>query len=117
MTLLKKMYILEEIKIKGITMKNTLKADFSIIVNNPNYLLIRDNSDKTQTMSVTNDAENVVKFLSDKGFLFKNTILYYIDTMGRVDILEHDGKGNFIGFKSGYANKNEFYNKVVKNRH
>ena len=59
-------------------------------------------------MTVTNDAEAVVKFLKDNVILVGNAILYYIDTDGRVDILEHDGKGNFTGFKSGYASLDDF---------
>ena len=75
-------------------MYDRLKADFSLVMNTPDWVLIRDNANETQTMSVTNDAENVVKFLKDKAILIGDSILYYIDTDGRVDILEHDGNGN-----------------------
>jgi len=85
------------------------KSSFNLVFNTPEWVLIRDNSDEMQTMSVTNDAENVVMFLKENGLLFKDTILYYVDTMGRVDILEHDGKGNFTGFKSGFESEEEFY--------
>jgi hypothetical protein len=86
-----------------------LKADFSLVMNTPDWVLIRDNAVEKQTMSVTNDAENVVRFLKDKAILISNSILYYIDTDGRVDILKHDGNGNFTGFKAGYESVEEFY--------
>jgi len=85
------------------------KSSFTLEFNTPEWVLIRDNSNEMQTMSVTNDAENVVMFLKENALLFKDTILYYIDTTGRVDILEHDGKGNFTGFKSGFENQEEFF--------
>ena len=90
-------------------MYDRLKADFSLVMNTPDWVLIRDNANETQTMSVTNDAENVVKFLKDKEILIGDSILYYIDTDNRVDILEHDGNGTFTGFKAGYENEEEFW--------
>jgi len=87
-----------------------LRASFSLVFNTPERVLIRDNAVEKQTMSVTNDAENVVTFLKENVLLMNDTILYYIDTDGRVDILEHDGNGNFIDFKLGFENEDEFYN-------
>ena len=87
-----------------------LKSDFNMEFSNKHCLLIRDRSAIEQKMSITNDAENVVVFLYNLNFLSKNTELYYIDTTGRVDILEHDGQGKFTGFKPGYENEDEFYN-------
>jgi hypothetical protein len=49
-------------------------------------------------------------FLKENALLFKDTILYYIDTDGRVDILEHDGNGNFTGFKPGFDSEEDFFN-------
>lgn len=86
-----------------------LKSDFFVVINTPEFVLIRDNANWKKTMTVTNDAENVVKFLKETATLFKDTILYYIDTDGRVDILEHDGNGNFTGFKPGFENEDIFY--------
>jgi len=86
-----------------------MKANFSLRHNDLSYVLIQDNANEMNTMSVTNDAENVVKFLKDKAILIGDAILYYIDTDGRVDILEHDGEGNFTGFKLGFPNENEFH--------
>lgn len=87
-----------------------LKSNFSMVMSNNDFVLIRDRSAMEQSMSVTNDAETVVEFLHKMTFLKKNTELYYIDTTGRVDILEHDGKGIFTGFKSGFENEDEFHN-------
>jgi hypothetical protein len=89
-----------------------LKSDFHIVMTTPEWVLIRDNANTCQTMSITNDAENVVKFLKENAILIANSILYYIDTDGRVDILEHDGQGNFIDFKPGYESEDKFYNSI-----
>jgi len=90
-------------------MYDRLKANFSLIHNNLSYVLIQDNANEMNTMSVTNDAENVVKFLKDKAILIGDATLYYIDTDGRVDILEHDGEGNFTCFRPGFPNEAEFH--------
>ena len=90
-------------------MYDRLKSSFTLRFNNLSYVLISDNSNELQTMSVTNDAENVVKYLKDNAVLIGNAILYYVDTDGRVDILEHDGNGTFTGFKAGYENEEEFW--------
>ena len=99
---------------------NKLKSDFHLVMNTPEFVLIRDNANWKKTMSVTNDAENVVKYLKDIALLMTDTILYYIDTDGRVDILEHDGNGNFTNFKPGHENEDEFYRAMgvpdVKNK-
>ena len=71
--------------------------------------MIRDNAVEMETMSVTNDAEAVVAFLKEHAILIGDSKLYYIDTDGRVDILEHDGNGNFTGFKFGYNNEEKFW--------
>ena len=57
-------------------------------------------------MSVTNDAENIVKWAIENRFA-KNKKIYYIDTENRVDELEHNEK-EFIGFKRGYDNIDKF---------
>ena len=88
------------------------RANFTLVHSTPKWILIRDNSVLMHTMSVTNDAENVVKFLKENAILIGESILYYIDTDGRVDILEHDGKGNFTGFKPGFLSEKSFYNNI-----
>lgn len=97
-------------------MYDRLKADFSLVMNTPRWVLIRDNANETQTMSVTNDAENVVKSLKDNAIISSDAIIFYIDTDGRVDILEHDGNGNFTGFKPGFNTEDEFWNATEKER-
>lgn len=87
------------------------RANFSIVMNTPEWILIRDNCDETITMSVTNDAENVVKFLKENAFLFKETKLYSICTDGPIDLLKHDGNGKFLGFEPTiFKNEEEFFN-------
>lgn len=91
-----------------------MKANFSLKLNNLSFVLIRDNANKTQTMTVTNDAENVVKFLKDHAVLIGNARLFSICTDNSVDELLHDGNGNFKGFKFAAENEQDFYNKFVK---
>ena len=87
-----------------------IRSDFTLVMNTPEWVLIRDNAVEKDTMSVTNDAENVVAFLKEKAILIGDSTLYYIDTDGRVDILKHDGNGNFTGFQPGFENEDEFFN-------
>lgn len=91
-----------------------MKANFSLKLNNLSFVLIADNANETQTMTVTNDAENVVKFLKDHAVLIGNARLFSICTDGSVDELLHDGNGNFLGFKFAADNEKDFYNKFVK---
>ena len=44
-------------------MYDRLKANFSLVMNTPDQVLIRDNSNEKQTMSVTNDAEKCCEIL------------------------------------------------------
>jgi hypothetical protein len=87
-----------------------LRADFELVMNNLNWVLIRDNANQSQTMTVTNDAENVVKFLKEKAILIGDAILYSICTDNSIDILEHDGNGKFLGFRYAFAHEDEFFN-------
>ena len=91
-----------------------LRSDFSLVMNTPKWVLIRDNAVEMDTMSVTNDAENVVSYLKEHAILIGDAILYYIDTDGLVDILEHDGNGNFTGFRHGFDSEDEFF-KIIGN--
>lgn len=90
-------------------MQNKLRANFSLVMNTPDWVLIRDNANETQTMTVTNDAENVVEFLKEKAILIGDSTLYSINTDSSVDILKHDGNGKFIGFEFGFDSEEEFY--------
>ena len=86
-----------------------MKANFSLIHNSLSFVLIKDNCNKTKTMSVTNDAEAVVKFLKEKSILIGNTRLFSICTDNSVDELIHDGNGNFLTFKYAADNEEQFY--------
>jgi hypothetical protein len=67
----------------------------------PDSVVIRDMANEQRTMSVTNDAEEVVRDLVACGTLQPNgQRLYYIDTDGRLDELKVDA-GEFAGFKAG----------------
>lgn len=90
-------------------MYDRLRADFDLVINTPDFVLIRDNANYTQTMTVTNDAENVVKFLKDKSILYRDNRLFSICTDDTVDELLHDGNGKFLGFKFAAQNEREFY--------
>lgn len=51
-------------------------------------------------MSVTNDAEAVVLELQRNGMLDGRRLFYY-DSEGQLDELEHDGNGVFRGYAPG----------------
>ena len=63
-----------------------------------NAILIQD---LNGPVSVTNDAEEVVKHFYNNGMLSKDTMLLYIDSQGQCDELSHDGKGHFTGYSPG----------------
>lgn len=54
----------------------------------------------TTQMSVTNDAEAVVRDLHERGAL-RGRRLFYYDSEGRLDELVHDGRGVFVNFAPG----------------
>lgn len=86
-----------------------MKARFNIIYNDETYILIEDQCEIYNSMSITNDAEGVVEYLIKDSIVdVSNKKIFYVDTEGRVDELEHNGQ-KFIGFKPGYKNLNTFF--------
>jgi len=79
----------------------SLKSNFTILENTDRYILIHDDAEEYQSMSVTNDAENVVEYLYENGLLKNDKRIFYVDTLGSVDELEHT-LGVFNGFKFGF---------------
>jgi hypothetical protein len=74
-----------------------LPARFDIIQKTENYIVIQDLGPWDVHLTITNDAENVVKALVP--YLDKRR-LYYIDSEGEMDeLLVEDGK--FVGFAPG----------------
>jgi hypothetical protein len=65
-----------------------------------NAVVIRDIGHDKGHLSITNDAEYVVKFLIRAGLLSTTTRLFYYDSEGTLDELCHDGSV-FTGFKTG----------------
>ena len=74
---------------------------YTIVEHCEKYIYIKD---QDGPMSITNDAENLVKHLGNLGLLqnMKGEVrdLYYMDTSGDIDTLDHDGK-IFQGFIPG----------------
>lgn len=64
-----------------------LRSQFSIIKIRPGrFVLIKDNCNDCGSMSVTNDAENVVRHLLDLDNCLKPEMrLFYFDSDGRLD--------------------------------
>ncbi len=73
------------------------RCRFLIHRDDANVLAIGDLDDGG--MSVTNDAEAVVAYLTELQRLTAGKHLIYRDTEGRWDELSHDGAGKFLGFK------------------
>jgi len=72
-------------------------ANYTIIRQTPDYILIRDEGPWDFHASVTNAAESVVAGLIDT---LHGRRLYYIDTEGRIDELKIEN-GKFVGFAPG----------------
>lgn len=75
-----------------------LRASYRIEEQTDEKVVIRDVG--RDCMSVTNDAEAVVRDLQRNGMLDGRRLFYY-DSDGRLDELKHDGKGIFRGFAPG----------------
>jgi hypothetical protein len=88
-----------------------LKADFEIIDETSEYVLIEDQYYNTVGLSktVTNDVENVIKYLWENNDL-GNRRLIYVDTENHIDEILHEN-GIFKGFKPGHdgINLNELF--------
>lgn len=61
-------------------------------------LVIQDVGPWDQYVSVTNNVENVVKELFDRGLLSRDRPLYYVDSEGSMDEILIEDK-QFIGFR------------------
>lgn len=70
------------------------RAHYDIVKVTSTIVWIRDR-DEDGVVSVTNDAENVVKELHNK---YPGARIIYQDTMQAWDELKHDGCGTFTGF-------------------
>lgn len=77
--------------LKGVSV--VLSSKFELVYFDDTKIIIRD---LNVGMSVTNDAENVVKYLHAHASLGDRK-LYYYDSEGRFDELRHEGP-KFIGF-------------------
>lgn len=78
-----------------------LVSQYNVDWENEGFVCIRDIGHET-SMSVTNDAERVVRELTERGLLGRNGVgkrrLLYVDSTGRLDEILHDGCGAFQGF-------------------
>lgn len=75
-----------------------LRASYRIEEQTDEKVVIRDVG--RDCMSVTNDAEAVVRDLHRNGMLSGQRLFYY-DSEGQLDELKHDGSGVFTGFATG----------------
>jgi hypothetical protein len=77
-----------------------MHANFHIIGNNPDQLIISDVGPWDRHLTITNDAEYVVEQVAH---LLHGRSLFYIDSEGTMDqLLVKDGK--FAGFAPGPRN-------------
>ena len=76
----------------------TKHAKYDIESVTPDAVRIRDEGPWDLHKTITNDAEWVVRQLYEAGYLRGQQKLYYWDSEGRMDEIEHYN-GQFIGFK------------------
>ncbi len=85
------------------------RPHYTVIASSENVLLIKDNCELFECMSITNGAEIVIQELHEE-FNCKDARIFYIDTENKVDELLHDGNGKFLAFKPGnFKSLEEFY--------
>lgn len=83
----------------GKIIKNSgVRASFTVEHKDEFVVVVDMSGMGTVAMSVTNDAENVVRFLFHEGVLNPSARLLYRDASGRWDEMRHDGRGAFQGF-------------------
>lgn len=76
------------------------RANFKILRQTAEFILIQDVGPWDRYPTVTNDAEDVVARLTTGGKLRTGCRLFYGDSQGRIDeILHKDGR--FLGFAAG----------------
>lgn len=73
-------------------------AQYRVEEQSDEKLVIRDVG--RECISVTNDAESVVRDLHRNGILEGRRLFYY-DSEGQLDELKHDGNGTFQGYAPG----------------
>lgn len=61
-------------------------------------IVLEDLCEQRKSASITNDAENVVRYLHAAEISGPDSRVIYRDTEGRYDELVHDGRGGFVGF-------------------
>ncbi len=76
-----------------------MSAAYRIEEQTDDQLIIRDIG-HDNCMTVTNDAETVVRGLHRNGMLGSRKLFYY-DSEGELDEILHDGNGLFQGFAPG----------------
>jgi hypothetical protein len=86
-----------------------MKIGFELTKAVPGMTYVRDISPYAPELkSLTNGAETLVAYLTTAGQINNGTRLFYKDTDGRVDEMQHiDGK--FTGFHPGYRSETDFY--------
>ena len=76
-----------------------MKSNFTILTNTTQMIVLKDLGPWDHFKTITNDAENVIKYLHQSGRLLPLTKqVVYHDSEGEPTRLLHDGAGNFTGF-------------------
>jgi len=73
-------------------------AQYIIIEDGPNRIVLRDIGPWDKYLTITNDAEHVVCELHSDGRLSFDKQLLYHDSEGELTELKHNGNGVFISF-------------------
>lgn len=75
-----------------------MKSNFTILHNSPEVIVLQDLGPWDHFKTITNDAENVIKYLHKSGQATSTKQIIYYDSEGEATQLVHDGKGNFVDF-------------------
>lgn len=75
-----------------------MRSNFHILSNSPDKIVLEDLGPWDHFSTITNDAENVVKYLHNSGQATGAKQIIYYDSDGEATQLVHDGKGNFVDF-------------------
>ena len=75
-----------------------MRAKYEIVSVEPGLVVIRDIGHNQGRMTVTNDAEAVVRDLRQRGLLKDGAALHYFDSEGERTGLHWEGREDSVGF-------------------
>lgn len=75
-----------------------VRSTFSEVLCTSKTLILRDLHEENKTTTITNDIENVVKYLYDSKKLIEGMVFAYYDSYNNLTYVKHNSKDGFVTF-------------------